>query len=585
MDSGGFLGQFVSLYLPKNKPVTNSEITKKFKLAAKLMELHGENPFKLRSYQTISDTIYGQDQELADLDLKALEAIEGIGKGMAANIRSLVETGSFENLDKYLQLTPEGVIEMLGISGFGPKKVWTLWQEGGAETVDDLLAMCRQGKIAGLKGFAEKSQESLQRAVEFLIDCRGKLRYAVAEKSMKAILEALDSIQTIELKSETGDLRRRMEIIDRLEFLVGCNDFEQCRSSISALEGFEVNESLAGPFTWKGSFDQTILPVVIRFSLPGEFYKNLIKTTGSVNHLNQSLADGKKLHEFLATVPSEEKFYQSAGLQPVVPEMREGMGEIALAQSNNLPELVEMKDLKGILHNHSKYSDGKHTLRQMAEHCKSLGYEYLGISDHSQTAVYAGGLQEFEVKEQQKEIAALNEELAPFRIFSGIESDILNDGALDYSDEILASFDFIVASVHSGLSMDINKATNRLLAAIRNPYTTILGHMTGRLILEREGYPVDHKAVIDECAKQGVVIEINASPYRLDIDWRWVHYALEKGVMLSINPDAHNMDGYQDMYYGLLAGRKGGLTREMTLNALSLEDITKFFESKKAKAQ
>lgn len=241
-----------------------------------------------------------------------------------------------------------------------------------------------------------------------------------------------------------------------------------------------------------------------------------------------------------------------------------------------------MKDLKGILHNHSTYSDGKHSLRQMAEHCRDLGYEYLGISDHSQTAVYASGLQEFRVKQQQEEIRQLNVELAPFKIFSGIESDILGDGSLDYSDEILSSFDFIVSSIHSGLTMDINKATNRLLAAINNPYTTILGHMTGRLILERRGYPVDHKAIIDACADKGVVIEINASPYRLDMDWRWVSYALDKGVMISINPDAHSMDGYQAMYYGLQVARKGGLTKEMNLNSLSVSEIAKYFDDRKA---
>ena len=564
--------------------MTNSEITSKFKLAAKLMELHGENPFKLRSYQNISDTIYNQGVDLSGLSVNELEAIEGIGKGMAANIRSLVETGTFENLDKYLKMTPEGVIEMLRISGFGPKKVWTLWQEGGAETVDDLSRLCRQGKVAGLKGFAEKSQESLLSAVEFLIGNRGKQRYADAEKTMIDILEALGSISGIELKSETGDMRRRMEVVDRLEILVATNDFEKCRDSISRLEGFEENKERSGPFTWKGSYFGTDLPVNIRFSSVAQFYSQLIKTTGSVSHLNQTLADGKKLKENLkSTHQSEESFYSSVGLKFIEPEMREGMHEVSLAQNDKLPHLLEVSDLKGILHNHSTYSDGKHTLRQMAEHCKSLGYEYLGISDHSQTAVYASGLQEFRVKEQQKEIAELNKELAPFRIFSGIESDILNDGSLDYSEEILESFDFIVASIHSGLSMDINKATNRLLAAIRNPYTTILGHMTGRLILERAGYPVDHKAIIDECAKQGVVIEINASPYRLDIDWRWVDYALEKGVKLSINPDAHKMEGYKDMHYGVLVGRKGGLTREMTLNSMSVEEISEYFQSRKKK--
>ena len=263
--------------------------------------------------------------------------------------------------------------------------------------------------------------------------------------------------------------------------------------------------------------------------------------------------------------------------------MREGTFEIEAAKKGTLPNLVEMKDLKGILHNHSTYSDGKHSLEQMAVHSKNLGYEYLGICDHSKSAFYANGLNEDRLMQQHAEIDALNKKLAPFKIFKGIESDILYDGNLDYDNQVLASFDFIVASVHSILNMKLEKATQRLLTAIENPYTTILGHPTGRLLLRREGYPIDHKAVIDHCAKYNVVIEINANPWRLDLDWRWVHYAIEQGVKLSINPDAHKMEGYDDMYYGLLAGRKGGLTADMTFNALNAEELGEYFTERKSK--
>ena len=262
--------------------------------------------------------------------------------------------------------------------------------------------------------------------------------------------------------------------------------------------------------------------------------------------------------------------------------MREGFGEVAQAKEHKIPDLLENSDLKGILHNHSTYSDGKHSLRQMAEHCKSLGYEYLGISDHSRTASYAGGLEIEKVLKQHAEIDLLNQELAPFRIFKGIESDILADGSLDYPEDVLKSFDFIVSSVHSILNMEKRRATDRLIRAITNPFTTILGHPTGRLLLRREGYPVDHKAIIDACAAHHVVIEINANPWRLDLDWRWVRYAMDQGVKLSINPDAHEMDGYADMKYGVLVGRKGGLTKEMTLNALSREEIASYFAARKA---
>lgn len=563
--------------------MTNAEIKAKLKLASKLMELHGDNPFKIRGYQTAADTISDLDVEMSTMSVDDIPKIEGIGKGMAANIQQLLERGSFDGMDQLMADTPEGVVEMFKISGFGPKKIAVLWKEGGAETLDDLLRLCLQGKVAQLKGFAEKSQETLKSAVEFTISCRGFERYANVEPVMKAILASFEKNPAISLYSETGDLRRRMEVIGRLDFLVASDDFEKCRKAVNELTALTEDVKTSGPFTWSGHYENCAIPVKIRFCQTSAFYNTLVETTASPVHLNASLEGEKTLKSVVREkqFESEAALYASAGLSIMEPELREGEFELELAKNNKLPKLIEMEDLKGILHNHSTYSDGKHTLRQMAEHCKALGYEYLGISDHSQTAVYASGLQDFQVKAQQEEIKKLNEELAPFRIFSGIESDILNDGSLDYSDDILASFDFIVASVHSGLNMDITKATNRLLAAVHNPYTTILGHMTGRLILEREGYPVDHKAVIDACAEKNVVIEINASPYRLDIDWRWVHYALEKGVMLSINPDAHKMEGYQDMYYGLLAGRKGGLTKEKCLNTMTLEEISKYFERRR----
>lgn len=563
--------------------MTNTEIKAKLKLASKLMELHGDNPFKIRGYQTAADTISDLDQELSTLTAEEIPQIDGIGKGMAANVVQLLERGSFDSMDQLLTDTPQGVVEMFKISGFGPKKIAVLWKEGGAETLDDLFKLSSQGKVAKLKGFAEKSQETLMSAVAFAIACRGYERYANVEPVMIDLLAFFEQQPSITLSSETSDLRRRMETIGRMDFLLASEDFEATRKIINAFDKLEETEKLSGPLSWFGHYAKCPIPIKIRFCSTEQFYNVLVETTADPKHLNAVLQSNQTLKSVVKekSYASEQAIYEAAGLATIAPELREGTFEIPLAQQNQLPKLIEMGDLKGVLHNHSTYSDGRHSLRQMAEHCKSLGYEYLGISDHSQTAVYASGLQDFRVKEQQEEIKKLNAELAPFKIFSGIESDILADGSLDYTDDVLSSFDFIVASIHSGLTMDITKATNRLLAAIHNPHTTILGHMTGRLILEREGYPVNHKAVIDACAERGVVIEINASPYRLDIDWRWVHYAIEKGVMLSINPDAHKMEGYQDMYYGLLAGRKGGLTKEMCLNAMDLSQISKYFEGRK----
>jgi len=263
--------------------------------------------------------------------------------------------------------------------------------------------------------------------------------------------------------------------------------------------------------------------------------------------------------------------------------MREGTFELDLAKENKLPNLLKLEDLKGPFHNHSKYSDGYNTILQLAEYCIDQGYEYLGLSDHSKSAFYANGLQEYHIKKQHGEIDELNIQLAPFKIFKGIESDILNDGSLDYDTDVLASFDFIVASVHSNLNMGKEKATQRLLKAIENPYTTFLGHPTGRLLLRRKGYAIDHKKIIDACALHNVIIEINANPWRLDLDWRWVNYAIDQGVVLSINPDAHEIKGFNHMKFGVFMGRKGGLTIEKTFNAWSLESVNNYLKERKEK--
>ena len=547
------------------------------------MELHGENPFKVRSYQSAADISKTFEKEYSSLSSDEILEIEGIGKGMATSIGQMLETGSFDRLDKLLIDTPSGVVEMLKISGFGPKKIGVLWQEGGAETLEDILLMCEQGQVTSLKGFAEKSQQSLLRAAQFVIEARGFAKYAQVEPVMLSLLKVWEESANFLMFSETGALRRRMEVVDKIEFLIGTYDVDSARLSLNQLDCLSEIEEKSSPLSWYGRHALSNIPVRIRFCQVDQFHNELLATTSHPKHLHAVLNNGKSLYDILSSkvFDSEVEIYEQAKMQYVAPELREGGFELKLAQEKKLPSLIEMSDLNGVLHNHSTYSDGKHTLRQMAEHCRDLGYEYLGISDHSQTAVYAGGLKDFEVKQQQEEIVKLNTELAPFKILSGIESDILADGSLDYSDEVLNSFDFVVVSIHSGLNMDSAKATKRLLNAIHNPYTTILGHMTGRLILEREGYPVDHKAIIDACADRGVVIEINASPYRLDIDWRWVRYALDKGVMLSINPDAHAMEGYKDMYYGILAGRKGGLTKEMTLNVMNLSEIEDFLKKRR----
>jgi DNA polymerase (family 10) len=307
------------------------------------------------------------------------------------------------------------------------------------------------------------------------------------------------------------------------------------------------------------------------------FYRMLVESSSTPEHL--AGIDFSQLG--IKKYNSEEEVYAGLNVQHCEPELREGHFEIEKAKNHELPKLIEYSDLKGILHNHSTYSDGMNSLQEMAVYCKELGYQYLGICDHSQTAVYADGLKPETVLIQQQEIDRLNQQLFPFKIFKGIESDILSNGELDYEEDMLKSFDFIVASVHANLKMDEAKANARLIKAIENPYTTILGHPTGRLLLGRPGYPIDHKKIIDACAANKVVIELNAHPYRLDIDWRWIPYCLEKGVMISINPDAHQLKGYHDMRYGTYAARKGMLTKEHCLNAMDLSTFEHYLSTKK----
>jgi DNA polymerase (family 10) len=449
------------------------------------------------------------------------------------------------------------------------------------------MEACQSGKVAQTKGFGEKTQETIIQNLEFKASNAGKWLYADVEELINPFFDSLEQLLTHAQLAVVGDFAQKMEIISCAEILIGSDQLSPIKSHLSTLEPIEWNWQLSGPKTWKGRFREFDLELVLHFCAASDFLWKKMSFSSSKSHLLSLVDESETIAEKLMKKDylSEVEFFSKNKLQYIPAEMREGFGEVDLAKEQKIPVLVEESDLKGILHNHSTYSDGKHSLRQMAEYCKSLGYEYLGISDHSRTASYAGGLEIEKVLKQHAEIDQLNQELAPFRIFKGIESDILGDGSLDYPEEVLASFDFIVSSVHSILNMDIQRATERLIRAISNPFTTILGHPTGRLLLRREGYPIDHKAVIDACAAHQVVIEINANPWRLDLDWRWVRYAMDQGVRLSINPDAHEMDGYADMKYGVLVGRKGGLTKEMTLNSLSGDEIAAYFAQRKAKIQ
>ncbi len=549
----------------------NKAISKIFKLCSQLMELHNENPFRTKSMASASFKLDKLPFRIAEANIEELSAQPGIGKSIAEKAKEVAATGTFKELQTLMENTPSGIVDMLNIKGLGPKKIQIIWKELKIESIGELLYACNENRLVEAKGFGLKTQEDIKKSIEFSISNKGWFLYAKVLRWAERFLTDLKSHFPASLLSFTGDFRRKCEILSTVDLLISehIDSVEKFLGAYTLIEKTENSIELTDDlgFTFK-VFSSNI----------NDFYRDLILSTGSTAHLDL-------LYNILPDLPllsSEEAIYRNLGLDYIEPQLREGLNEIDQAQNHSLPKLIEYRDLRGTLHNHSTYSDGVHSLEQMALHCKGvLGLEYLGICDHSKTAVYANGLTIERLEEQWKEIAALNEKLAPFKIFRGIESDILGDGSLDYPDEILAKFDFVVASVHSNLKMDEEKATARLIKAIENPYTTILGHPTGRLLLSRAGYPLDFKKIIDACAANGVVIEINANPLRLDLDWRWHRYAVEKGVLLSVNPDAHRTEGLQDMQYGVLVAQKGGLQANNCLNTYSLDDITAYFYKKK----
>lgn len=554
----------------------NKAIAREFKLLSQLLEFHGENNFKIRAIATVADKIRKLPFEIKSKTHEELSNVPGIGKSSAVKIKELLDNGSIKELDDIIQQTPPGIISLLKIKGIGPKKLAVIWQELGIDNLGELWYACKDDKISKLKGFGQKTQDELKSIIEFSMENQGKFRYADVELFANDILNSLiKHFNEENLISFTGPFRRCCEILETIDILTVTtkNELVEWANQSNIISNIkEIDGQLHGTH-------QSGISAIFHFCNKDNFYARLIETTGNATHLKE-LKD--RLNAEIPALGSEEAIYKRAGLSFIPPELREGFNEIELASKNNIPKLIEYSDFKGSIHNHSLWSDGVFSIEDMALYCRDvLKLEYFGISDHSKTAVYANGLSIDRIKAQWKEIDSLNQKLAPFKILKGIESDILSNGSLDYPDEILAEFDFVVASIHSQLSMDEKKATNRLIKAIENPYTTILGHPTGRQLLVRRGYPIDHKKVIDACAANNVIIEINANPLRLDIDWRWVPYCLEKGITLSINPDAHHSSELDYLRYGQLVARKGGLSAENCLNCLSLEELEKQFKQRR----
>jgi len=549
--------------------MTNKQIASAFSDLAKIMELHGENPFKIRSYQSAYLTLRKLEQPLDTMSDEDINALKGVGKTITGKIRELLESGRMMTYEGYREKTPPGIVDMLHVNGFGPKKVKTVWKELEVETIGELLYACNENRLIEVKGFGQKTQTELIKKLELFLNSQNKFLYAKVLPTQEALLKQLTTTFPKAQVAVVGDMIQLNPIVEHLDFLIaGADQLEKI------FDGEQLVLEKKKESFYVGNTEEGI-PVRIYTCAPEAWGSKQFRYSSSTAFMQGFLAKAKaKDFKGLAT---EAEVFKKAGIPYILPELRytEDMLDI------DIPEkLIEPADIKGVLHSHTTYSDGIHSLEDMVAEAKKSGYQYIGITDHSKAAFYANGMKPDRVLEQFAAIDALNKKQSDFKIFKGIESDILNDGSLDYEEDLLREFDFIIASVHTNLKMDEKKATQRLITAIENPYTTILGHPTGRILLARSGYPIDHAKVIDACAANGVHLELNANPLRLDIDWTWIPYAREKGVLIAINPDAHSKGGIQDIHYGVQVARKGMLTAEGCLNVLGSSAFEEIIEKK-----
>jgi DNA polymerase (family 10) len=553
----------------------NYNIADQFAMLAKLMDIHGENSFKSKSYSIAAFNIEKIPVQLSTVETSKISSLKGIGDSSAKKIIEILETGKLQALEEIILKTPPGVAEMLNIKGLGPKKIATVWKEMGIESIGELLYACNENRLTLYKGFGEKTQKNVQEAIEFYFRSQGNYLYAEVEEHTRKMEKALANKFPSELFAITGSFRRQLEIITELEWVTTADD-GQLKSFFNSIGYTEVG-SEKNKYQFTGPEN-----ILLSFYLSdrSNFFHTLFDTSSSEEFKDawDQLSGGVSLEG----IQSEEDMFTRNGLQVVPACLREKESIIDSAKNNSLPELIQPGDIKGIIHSHSNWSDGSDTIEEMAKSAINLGLEYLVISDHSKSAFYANGLQEDRIREQHAYIDELNAKFAPFKIFKSIESDILNDGSLDYSDQVLASFDLVIASIHTNLKMSLEKAMMRLMKAIQNPFTTIVGHMTGRLLLSRPGYPLDYPEIINACAANQVTIELNAHPRRLDMDWRWIDSAIANKVLISIDPDAHSVEGYKDCRYGVLAAQKAGVTKADNLSSFSLQEFESFLQKRKS---
>jgi len=569
-----------------------------------LLELkEGTNPFEVRAYQNAARAVNALDGDIEQLTREGkLKGVPGLGSTIVKRIEELINTGHMALYDELVATTPAIKLEMLHIPGVGPKKINAIYNQLHVTSIEELEQACKEGKVAALPGFGKKTQDNILQGLAFLAQHSGRFLYPVAEEEAQRIYKVLRALPEIVRLEIGGSLRRRRETIGDIDMV----------ASVADDAGDDVRREIMGIFTSQPSVEaitgkgETKSSVVLKSGInmdlrvvnDRQFPYTLHHFTGSKEHhiplrrralsMNMTINDyglfrGKEPNLELVPCKNESDIYAALGMDYIEPELREDMGEIEAAIQHALPKLVQMSDLKGILHVHSVWSDGQNTIREMIEACHARGFTYVGITDHSKVAAYAGGLNEDALRRQGEEIDRLNEEFAGrIRILKGTECDILRDGSLDFSDDVLASLDFVVASIHSQFNLSQEEQTQRMLRAISNPYVDIIGHPTGRILLTREGYALDVDAIIDAAAAHNVCIEINAHPSRFDLDWRYLRRARDKGIKIPIDPDAHSVDGLDVLRYGVNIARKGWLRPEDVLNTLPAEALLDFFRQRRS---
>jgi len=576
--------------------MNSKQIAESLEEIATLLELQGANTFRVRAFNNASRILRSLESDLKSFVRDASDGkVKGIGPALSGDIESLYETGELPFLDELRESFPDTLLEILNIPGLGAKKVKALYEQLEIESIDELEQACKDQQLAQLKGFSNKTEINILESIERYRKFSTQFLFRDAFSRSAPLLKALKETGLADELEVAGSLRRAKEVVKDIDIIATSKKPEKLMQAFVELKG--VIQVIAHGETKSSVLLESGLAVDLRVVSKKEFPAALLHFTGSKEHntVLRSMAIKKdlKLNEYglfkgekALSLKSEEEIYNKLDLCWIPPELREDLGEIdnartLLEKNKAFPEFLKVKDIKGILHAHSTYSDGENTLEEMALACKKAGYQYLGITDHSQSAAYAGGLKPAALKKQQKEIDELNEKLAPFKILKGIESDILADGSLDYSKKVLESFDFIIASIHSQFNLSEKDQTKRIIKAVSNPFTTILGHPTGRLLLKREGYELNLPAVIEACAEHGVAIELNANPRRLDLDWRFISKAKSLGVSVPINPDAHSVEGISHVAFGVNVARKAGLTKKDSLSCLTLKKLEEYFEARK----